>query len=118
MTFVFWMVIACLLKSKFVGKTANFTENSDVIIDGADVFFQHDNSSSLLDVDSNKKFVGGIPGYFDPFVGNEIVRVNLPAGKKKSEFVVCWTHNIAHTPPPKNVDRVIYEYVDRLRYIR
>ncbi len=38
-TFVFWMVIDCLLKSKFVGYTANFTENSDVIIDGADVFF-------------------------------------------------------------------------------
>jgi len=31
MTFVFWMVIDCLLKSKFVGYTANFTENSDVI---------------------------------------------------------------------------------------
>jgi len=70
MTFVFWMVIDCLLKSKFVGYTANFTENSDVIIDGADVFFQHENSSSLLDVDCNKIFVGGIPGYFDPFVEN------------------------------------------------
>ena len=33
------MVIDCLLKSKFVGYTANFTENSDTIIDGADVFF-------------------------------------------------------------------------------
>jgi len=72
MTFVFWMVIDCLLKSKFVGYTANFTENSDTIIDGADVFFQHENSSSLLDVDSNKIFVGGIPGFFDPFVDNEI----------------------------------------------
>jgi hypothetical protein len=39
MTFVFWMVIDCLLKSKFVGYTANFTENLDVIIDGAHVFF-------------------------------------------------------------------------------
>jgi hypothetical protein len=57
MTFVFWMVIDCLLKSKFVGYTVNFTENSDVLIDGADVFFQHDNSSTLLDVDSNKNFV-------------------------------------------------------------
>jgi hypothetical protein len=72
MTFVFWMVIDCLLKSKFVGYTANFTKNSDVIIDGADVFFQHVASSSFLDVDSNKVLVGGIPGYFDPFVDNEI----------------------------------------------
>jgi hypothetical protein len=38
MTFVFWMVIDCLLKSNFVGYTANFTKNSDVIIDRADVF--------------------------------------------------------------------------------
>ncbi len=66
------MVIDCLLKSKFVGYIANFTKNSDVIIDGADVFFQHENSSSLLDVDSNIVFVGEIPGYFDPFVDNEI----------------------------------------------
>ncbi len=72
MTFVFWMVIDCLLKSKFVGYTANFTENSDVVIDGADVYFQHEHSSLLLEVDCNKMFVGGIPGYFDPFVDNEI----------------------------------------------
>jgi hypothetical protein len=72
MTFVFWMVIDCLLKSKFVGYTANFTKNSDVIIDGAHVFFQNKASSSLVDVDSNKILVGGIPGYFDPFVDNEI----------------------------------------------
>jgi hypothetical protein len=63
--------IDCLLKSKFVGYTANFTKNLDVIIDGADVFFHHKNSSSLLDVDCNKILVGGIPGYFDPFVDNE-----------------------------------------------
>jgi hypothetical protein len=75
MTFVFWMVIDCLLKlkSKFVGYTANFTENSDVVIDGADAYFQHEHSSLLLEVDCNKMFVGGIPGYFDPFVDNEIV---------------------------------------------
>ncbi len=40
MTFVFWMVIDCLLKSKFVGYTTNFTKNSDVIIDGAHFFFR------------------------------------------------------------------------------
>jgi hypothetical protein len=34
MTFVFWIVIDCLLRSKFVGYTANFTENSDVINSG------------------------------------------------------------------------------------
>jgi hypothetical protein len=72
MTFVFWMVIDCLLKSKFVGHTANFTKNSDVIIDGADVFFQHVASSSSLDDDSNKILVGGMPGYLDPFVDNKI----------------------------------------------
>ncbi len=38
MTFVFWTVIDCLLRSKFVGYTANFSENSDVILDGANVF--------------------------------------------------------------------------------
>jgi hypothetical protein len=38
MTFVFWMVIDCLLRSKFVGYTANFTENSNLIIDGANIF--------------------------------------------------------------------------------
>jgi hypothetical protein len=38
-TFVFWMVIDCLLRSKFVGYTANFTENSNIIIDGAIIFF-------------------------------------------------------------------------------
>jgi hypothetical protein len=37
-TIVFWMVNDCLLKSKFVSYTANFTKKSDVIIDGADVF--------------------------------------------------------------------------------
>jgi hypothetical protein len=70
MTFVFWMVIDCLLNSKFVGYTANFTENSDVIIDGADIFFQHKTSNSSVDVDTNKILVGGIPGYFDAFVDN------------------------------------------------
>jgi hypothetical protein len=72
MTFVFWMVIDCLLKSKFVGYTANFTENLDVIIDGAHVFFHNKAPRTLLDVESNKILVGGIPGFFDPFVDNDI----------------------------------------------
>ena len=63
MTFVFWMVIDCLLKSKFVGYTANFTENSDVIIDGAHVFFHNEAPRTSLDVESNKILVGGIPGF-------------------------------------------------------
>ena len=90
MTFVFWMVIDCLLKSKFVGYTTNFTENSDVIIDGADVFFQHNNSSSLLDVDNNNFFVEGIPGYFDPFVDNEINldADDIPASKVLSNETI------------------------------
>ncbi len=48
MTFVFWMVIDCLLRSKFVGYTANFTENSNVIIDGANLFFAHEASYSAM----------------------------------------------------------------------
>ena len=40
MTFVFWMVIDCLLRLKFVGYTANFTENSDVINSGVEFFFR------------------------------------------------------------------------------
>ena len=67
MTFVFWMVVDCLLRSKFVGYTANFTENSNVIIDGTNLFFAHEAS------DENKILVvGGLPGYFDPFIDNEI----------------------------------------------
>jgi hypothetical protein len=57
---------------KFVGYTANFTENFDVIIDGAIIFFKHEASHSADDADDNKIFVGGIPGYFDPFIDNEI----------------------------------------------
>jgi len=38
MTFVFWMVVDRLLRSKFVSYTANFSENSGVILNGADVF--------------------------------------------------------------------------------
>jgi hypothetical protein len=70
-TFVFCMVIDCLLNSKFVGYTANFIDNSDIIIDGADIFFQHKTSNSSVDVDTNK-LVGGIPSFFYPFVDNEI----------------------------------------------
>ena len=53
MTFVFWMVIDCLLRSKFVGYTANFTENSNVIIDGANLFFAHEASHSAVSADEN-----------------------------------------------------------------
>ena len=72
MTFVFWIVVDCLLRSKFVGYTANFTENSNVIIDGAVVFFKQEAIYSTDSADENKCFVGGIAGYFDPFVDNEI----------------------------------------------
>ncbi len=101
MTIVFWMVIDCLLKSKFVGYSANFTINSDVIIDGADVFFQHVASSSFLDVDSNKFLVGvgGIPGYFDPFVENEIDldADAIPASKILSDNTVL--HSLSCKSP-------------------
>jgi hypothetical protein len=35
-------------------------------------FFKHEASHSADDADDNIFFVGGIPGYFDPFVDNEI----------------------------------------------
>jgi hypothetical protein len=72
MTFVFWMVIDCLLRSKFVGYTANFTENSDVINSGVEIFFEEDSTAASVFVEQNKILVGGIPGYFDPFVDNEV----------------------------------------------
>jgi hypothetical protein len=90
MTFVIWMVIDCLLKSKFIGYTANFTKNSDVVIDGAHGFFQNKASRSLLDVDSNIILVGRIPGYFDSFVNNEI---DLDADAKPASEVL--SNNIA-----------------------
>jgi hypothetical protein len=72
MTFVFWMVIDCLLRSKFVGYTANFSENSDIILNGAKVFFKCEAPPSSDDADANKILVGVIPGFFDPFLDNEI----------------------------------------------
>ncbi len=54
MTCVFWMVIDCLLKSNLVGYNANFTENLDVIIDGAHVFFHNKAPRTLSDVEINK----------------------------------------------------------------
>jgi hypothetical protein len=74
MTFIFWMVVDCLLRSKFVGYTANFTENSEVIINGAEVFFSQEvlRTSPYSQGDDSNICVGGIPGYFDPFVDNEI----------------------------------------------
>jgi len=71
-TFVFWMVIDCLLRLKFVGYTANFTENSDVINSGVELFFEEDSTAASAQVEPNKILVGGIPGYFDPFVDNEV----------------------------------------------
>jgi hypothetical protein len=49
MTLLFWMVIDCLLRSKFVGYTANFSENSDIILNGADVFFKCEAPQSTVD---------------------------------------------------------------------
>jgi hypothetical protein len=73
MTFVFWIVIDCLLRSKFVGYTANFTKNSDVINAGGEIFFKEDISSTAsAQVTQNKVLVGAIPGYFDPFVDDEV----------------------------------------------
>jgi hypothetical protein len=73
MTFFFWMVVDCWLRSKFVGYTANFTENSKVIIDGAEVFLKQEVASASPTQDNNHTiFVGGIPGYIDLFANNEI----------------------------------------------
>jgi hypothetical protein len=72
MTFVFWIVIDCLLRSKFVGYTANFTENSDIINFRVEIFLEQDIASTAsAQVMQNKVLVGAIPGYFDPFVDNE-----------------------------------------------
>jgi hypothetical protein len=69
MTFIFWMVVDCLLRSKFVGYTANFTENSEVIINGAEVFFSKEVSKTFPSQgDDSNICVGGIPGYFDPLL--------------------------------------------------
>jgi hypothetical protein len=46
MTFVFLIVIDCLLRSKFVGYTANLTGNSDVINSGVEIFFNKDIAST------------------------------------------------------------------------
>jgi hypothetical protein len=62
------MVIDCLLRSKFVGYTANFSENSDVIIDGANVFFKCEATLSTVDADANKMLVGGIPVFLIPLL--------------------------------------------------
>jgi hypothetical protein len=72
MTFVFWMVIDGLLRSKFVGYTANFTENSDIINSGVEIFFEEDSTAASAQVEQNKILVGGIPGYVDPFVDDEV----------------------------------------------
>ena len=73
MTFEFWIVIDCLLRSKCVGYTANFTENLDVINSGVEISFKQDTASNAsAQVEQNKVLVGGIPGYFDPFVDNEV----------------------------------------------
>ncbi len=70
---MFWMVNDCLLRSKFVGYTANFTKNSDVINAGVGIFFEQDTSSTAsAQVMQNKILVGSIPVYFDPFVDNEV----------------------------------------------
>ena len=67
MTLLFWMVIDCLLRSKFVGYTANFSENSDIILNGANVFFKCKAPPYTVDADANKILVGGIPGFLIPF---------------------------------------------------
>ena len=62
MTFIFWMVVDCLLRSKFVGYTANFTVNSEVIINGANVFFgQEVSRMHPSQGHDNNICVGGIP---------------------------------------------------------
>ena len=66
--FVFFMVIDCLLKSKFVGYTIIFAENTESIIEGAEIFFPHE----CAPMKDNKLYVGKLDGHFDPFVDREI----------------------------------------------
>ncbi len=71
------------MRSKFVGYTANFTENSDVINSGVEIFFSQDTASNAsAKVEQNKVLVGGIPGYFDPFVESDVDLVAVP-GKQE-----------------------------------
>jgi hypothetical protein len=83
-TFIFWMVIDNLLGSKFVGYTANFSENTAVIVEGAEIFFPFDavTTTSLPDAsDGNHVCIGGIPGHFDPFVDTPVNLGHPPAPK-------------------------------------
>ena len=60
-----------------------------------------------MDVDCNKNFVGGIPGYFDPFVDNEI-DLNadaIPASKVLSNETVPLSLSCKSSCAP---DRITY----------
>ncbi len=84
-TIVFWMVIDCLLKSKFVGYTANFTKIMSLLMEL--MFFPaHPVHFWMMTV----IMVGGIPGDFDPFVDNEIDldADAIPASKVLSDNTV------------------------------
>ena len=80
-TFVFWIVVDCLFRSKFVGYSANFTENSEAIIEGGKLFFQTTANDPIR--------VGGISGHFDPFVDREIDISQNPQGQKSCVDSTC-----------------------------
>jgi len=73
MTFVFWMVIDCLLRSKFVGYTANFSENSDIILNDAKFFFKCEAPPSSDDADTNKSLWVGFLDFLIPFLTMRLI---------------------------------------------
>ncbi len=63
---------------------------SDVIIDGAHVFFHNEAPRTSFDVENNKILVGGIPGFFDPFVDNDIdLDADTIPDSKVNSFIEC-----------------------------
>ena len=61
-TFVFFVVVDCLMMSKIVAWSSVWSEQLDPILRGARKFFQDDDAVK----------VGEINGYFDPFVDNMV----------------------------------------------
>ena len=96
--YVFWIVVDSLLCTRFVGVTVNFTKKSDAIIEGAKVFFKHEF------VHEDKLEVGGIVGYYDPYVDNAIdmpttTRDDCAVGITSSEHSGIAIDNIDDTVP-------------------
>ena len=65
---IVWIVIDALLRTKFAGITYAFSEHHVDIVNGAQLFFPGDGVEKC----SNTLALGEFPGFFDPFIDNEI----------------------------------------------